>query len=739
MDNNVIEIQTSSPFGTAWDDPNANWTSISKSGSNWVEISSNASTEVSGWRAIKQARGNTSSAINLFKIDDKIITVAQGTKIVYVEYMGNGMGASDRGITTGLVATTTAPTDLDHINYISEGNHSYTFWENGVSTDYYYGVTKIGGGDPYSGPTQYGGIDAYSVHGSVNDSTYNPKLHMAMYTNTGDNRYIQSAYHIASSASGDGWTKSEIHGYTFAACTGNYNGTGDEWYNFTYSCNKGYKYTFEITTHGLNGWYDGVVVFEDTKSSDPDTSDELKQLVQNHGAKYYVCYATSGADDNGSITGSGTYTYDATNLSSNNETITIVFRKIGKNNGQGLRYASIKVTRFINVKVSGNDGTIGGEYNIPLQMAPYKPYPDVLDSRLVKPVVSRNSTTGVNWSSVSGFYESNIVSSPNYSKLVITNLGKFADGITEAEYNKFLATDSSDISLYLHWKDAYDTGTFVGDPVSTYCTSEPMISNTTSNKISLTITDSDHKGVKFASGLVDDYYCNLPSGFKIDSDNNGTYLTVPSGLPAGEYNLNPVTFSSPVNDSTYEGVSVTKNLPVINVSSVEISSIVPNKPVITQSSIIPAYSITLDKNNLSNYFSVIASQTITYNNDASSITAVSYSWGGSVYIPSKGKITETTSSGFTFNGNECYVELLQSKSYISTTASREKNVVEGVFIYDSNYNNTSILHVNELINFNISAQYTSGEIRDLTNDGDDGPETGVFYSVIYPSLYFSML
>lgn len=736
MDNNVIKFDADTEKGNSGSNGfTAEWVSIKQDGSESEWVVDSDSTD---WRAIKQVTNNLSTGVSLFKVDTNPITVAKGTQIIYVEYLGpntsrnsNSSTTDDDTITFGLVSNPDVSID------VSNPQNTYINYNvpDDDETKIYYGVIKIGGGVPYTKST-YGGIDTYAVFGSdafgSTSNVNNPKLYMATYAafraNLNIGEYYQSAYTVATSTSDYKWVDYSKHGYIFAAITGEYAVTENRgaWSEYKIECNEDYKYEIKIDVCCTGSGYEGILVFTREQSTKPgedkkisEFNDAFKKIdgagsisfTVEDGGTFYVYFKTSPYSSNGSMNEFGF---------------------------PGFRYASIKITRLINVNVYGNGGTINGEENISLYMAPYKPYPDVLDSRLVEPVVSRKSTTGVDWVSVSGIYESNKVSSPNYNNLVITSSGKFAGDSTEAENNKLLATDSSEIGLCLHWKDACDSGTFVSGPVSTYCTSAPMISNTTSNEIKLPITDSNYKGVKFASGPVDDYYCDLSYGFKINSDSNGNgaYLTVPSGLSAGKYDLGTVTFSSP--GLTYEGVSVSRKLPVINVSSVEAFSTVPNV-VFSQSSNIPAKYIRLDSGNLGNYFNVTASQTITYNNGASSIETIDsdkWKWGGSVSIPSKGIITETSSSGFTFNGNECYVELLQPKSkfYISTTASREKNIVENITIYDSNYNNTSILDIGEMIDLDISAHYTSGEYRDLINN----IEPGVSFSMIYPSNNFSI-
>lgn len=746
MDNNVIKFDADTEKGNSGSNGfTAEWVSIKQDGSESEWVVDSDSTD---WRAIKQVTNNLSKGVSLFKVDTNPITVAKGTQIIYVEYLGPNTKCNDDGPTAERPDPTT---NDDTITFglvsnpdvsIDESNPQNAYINYNVSNynvSNYYGVTKIGGGHSYTEST-YGGIDTYAVFGSdafgSTSNENNPKLYIATYVRIWDNlnflidgKYYQSAYTVATSTSDYKWVDYSKHGYIFAAITGEYAVTEGHgaWSEYKIECNENYKYEIEINAYCAATGYEGILVF--TREQSKKIDDENKKISEFNDAFKKIDGAGSisfTVEDGGTF-----YVYFKTSpCSSNGEINDFGF--------PGFRYASIKITRLINVNVYGNGGTINGEENISLYMAPYKPYPDVLDSRLVEPVVSRNSTTGVDWVSVSGIYESNKVSSPNYNNLVITSSGKFAGDSTEAENNKLLATDSSEIGLCLHWKDAYDGGEFVKGPVSTYCTSAPMISNTTSNEIKLPITDSNYKGVKFASGPVDDYYCDLSYGFKINSDSNGNgaYLTVPSGLSAGKYDLGTVTFSSP--GLTYEGVSVSRKLPVINVSSVEAFSTVPNV-VFSQSSNIPAKYIRLDSGNLGNYFNVTASQTITYNNGASSIETIDsdkWKWGGSVSIPSKGIITETSSSGFTFNGNECYVELLQPKSkfYISTTASREKNIVENITIYDSNYNNTSILDIGEMIDLDISAHYTSGEYRDLINN----IEPGVSFSMIYPSNNFSI-
>ena len=685
-----LDVSQTVPSGES---TTAEWVSVSNNGSDiWSVVSSNVN---GAWRAIKQTDNNTSSGINLFKADgDNIISVASGTTIVYVEYVANGISK----ISTGLLPSSSASSESSYISY-------------GTHTSGYYGVTKIGSTDVIgTTATQYGGIEAFSIHAS--QSTSDASLYMAMLASTGSthNRYIQTVYSKAAYNSGEGWEVLRKHGYAFAACTGNYNGNGYQWYNFTYSCEAGYKYTFEITTNGLYGWYDGVLLFEGTKSNDPGPGDSnygLKQL----GALYYVCSALEGADANGSITGSGTYTYNATS----NQIITIVFRQIGQNPAvTRLRYASVKITRFVNLTVSGNGGTIGEESDVKLQIAPYVANSTALSSSLVNPVVSRTPSNEIPWEYVEGVYDS-----PTGGNMVLTSLGCY----TSDNYNMFLATDASSITWYLHWGNtiSYDLSSVTRYNI--YCTSDPVEATVTTNPIEAILISND--GVKCASGQTVSITYNQSNGFTISSD--AKYLIAPTGLPesATGYTQSKIYFTSP-SGATYESTSLsTTTLKKVYISAVSVTSYgTPTEPTITQIVSIPASGITLTSNNVETYFSCgyDSTQTITYTNGTSREGVISYVWGGNG-VSVTGRGIDYDENVLTVNelGN-LYIKATgegdKSSSKYITSARQEENIVTDIYIYTSPTEITS-MSIGDEVNVYAVARYTSGDTRDIIGQ----PET----------------
>ena len=688
---------------TDYNDRYANWVSVTVSG-------------VSGWRAIKQTEANLSYGIELFKADSVPITVANGTQIIYVEYMAN----EKPGITTGLITSSIAPDNSDISNYINYGTHSYTFWENNISYSYYYAVTKIGGGTPYN-KTRYAGIDAYAVYGSVDSSTYNPNLHMAILANNNDagygyDRYIQSIYSIASSNSGNGWADYSTHGYTFAAITAPYNATSGNgaWSGYTINCDNNCDYKIEIDANCAGTGYEGVLVYTNTITK-PDEGTKTSDLT---GTVH-------------KIDGSGTLSFDV-NASDSVRNYYVYFRSspyqgdgtIARYGFNSFRFASIKTTKLIDLTINANGGKIDGQNFVKFsKIEPYTPYPvdsngdhiAFISSTVLSNVSRSKYADGYpDWEKVDGVYDSS-----SGGNLVLTSYGKHIN----SNWNKIIETDSSKVDWYLHWKDSVSYS-FVSEEKSIWCTLDSSEASVTTAPMEsmIPITDDNHFGVKFAHGSTVVVTYNHSNHFTISSD--AKYLIVPEGLQAGTYTQEKITLTSP-SDPTYESVSVTteSKLPSVHISAVTATYNDPIQPTITQKTSIPARGVTLTTDNMNTYFSHSPVwQIIDYTNHTSSRNdSISYSWvGADISIPSLGINYKPDGVDISINnsnsmrlkatgegGKETYSEPV-------TVAHQAPNTVVSVFVFAS----PSILNVDESMIFVAGAEYTSGDTRDLIQSTD---------------------
>ncbi len=631
------------------------------------------------------SKTGTSGGATLYACDtSNIITVAQGTTLVAFKTSTAQISGDNVGLTTQ-----SSFSSYSAITWMSSaGVYARTSLYSALDLTDGYSNAVVSGKDAY-----------YKVFGifTAQDSPLISRVYGTAYGDAQrDGNYFNAAYAKKSSSQG-GWAiMNEVQSNsTYAAITCGYGKYENNWQHFQYTFYSGFEYVVTLHVYCASNVYEGIVTYSHTQSVDPNSNNSIDALGG------MSAYSVKGNENYGVKT----FTY----APSSNTTLHFYFRTTEKANYYGMRYAYIKIIQKVKVCIDANGGGSGTVYQ---NFMPYS-----INTGVVVTPPTRIGQNSIPYTFL-GFFAS--TGYGGGSKL-LDSQGKFPSDNTD----KVLLGAGNDIThLYANWGNTISYNTLTS-PRTLYCTTAAASATTTTGNPACSVADNP---VRCASGQsVSISYTNYYNRFFQTS--NAQYLYASNGLATGTYSPGTIYFSSPSKaegSGTYQSMSYYKTLPSIKVTAVALSSYgTPTTPSVSQKATLPAWSTS---GNLSTYFSGYGStQTITYTNGATRNGAITYSFGGS--YPGLGTSFYPSATTHSF-GNSMYCVATgesskqSTKKYI-TTADCAANIVTNIDLFtpvgSESRPSTFYFDVSSSATFVgiIFARYTSGEERDVLNNGNN--------------------
>jgi len=701
----------------------------------WTSLSGSDAPDTSHtWRGISITSCNTSSAAELRSIDENVpITVAKNsTTLVFIQYTKNGE-EYDKNVSVGIYPSSTGISS-DCSGFVGIGSdNSNKYVISG-------GDTTVAAIDPY---TKYGGIEVYAIHNF--DTSQDITFWMAgsgyfrnVYYDV--NKFFKASYFLEENDGASSWKDIEKYGCRFAFIARKYTTsteqiqgenvtvTVNEWIKYNYTFYTGYTYTIILdvncsdTNHA--GYYEGIAFFSYDKE-EPNVGTKTSEIS---GLEH-------DADDNPIFVDGDNRHKEFVYNPTSDTTGYFYFRK-NKFGVGGIHFGHIKIIRHINVNIGSNGGST--------QTLKLKPY--TAEYSNIIPGISAPTRMGSNsipYTFISDGFFTSTLGSDMILKLSV-NTHTSTSGYYINNFDKTIVTSSADLYWYAHWGNTISYNLTSSSPIYMWATLGATEASETKESTYVIIAS---EGVKCASSGTVSTSFSSSSGFTIDS--TAQYLYAPDGKATGvSYSHNDrIHFTSPSKTTypTCEGMTMNTNIvPPVYVSAVMVSEYgTPNPPSISQTNIIPAYGVTLNSTNLSNYFSWGGSvQYINYNNGRTRSGDITYTKGGTGKIPSLGISYKSTNTSADINGSvKPYVQAngeggMSNTSQI-TKANQEPNVVTNVYTYlvnnpSSSTSTSGSFHVSygSMFGLCMVARYTSGEERDIFGDG---VEDSVSFSLSLPS------